>query len=249
MGIVTKDLGIVLRRLDYSETSQVLVVFCREGGLQRLIAKGIKRGTKSRVATGIDLLETGRVTFSRRPGSEAQLGTLTEWLQESRCDAARCGLVAWYAAQYAADRTSQMTEEADPHPDLFDALQQLLDELSTAPPLLALVHYLLHLLRETGLSPQLTQCAGCGGPITRRPIHFSARRGGLLCRDCEPAYVEKRQVDPAALPLLTGAAGPAGDAANVASAFDLLDYHLTESLGQPSRVGKALRDALSRPRR
>ena len=58
-----KDQAIVLRRLDYSETSQVLVFLTREHGLQRLIAKGIKRSTKKKYATGIDLLERGRLVF------------------------------------------------------------------------------------------------------------------------------------------------------------------------------------------
>ena len=53
---LVKDEAIVLRRLDSSESSQVLVFFTREHGPQRLIAKGIKRGTKQRFATGIDLL-------------------------------------------------------------------------------------------------------------------------------------------------------------------------------------------------
>ena len=50
-----KDEAIVLRRLDYSETSQVLAFFTRDHGPRRLIAKGVKRSTKKKFATGIDL--------------------------------------------------------------------------------------------------------------------------------------------------------------------------------------------------
>src|SRR5262245_11644028 len=94
------DDAIVLRRLDYSETSQVLHVFCRELGAQRLIAKGIKRGTKTRVAVGVDLLEWGTVVFSRRAGSDAQLGTMTEWRQKDTFAHVRRDLTRLYAAQY-----------------------------------------------------------------------------------------------------------------------------------------------------
>ncbi len=55
------DRAIVLRRLDYSETSQILALFTREYGQVRVIAKGIKRSTRSRFAVGIDLLEVGQV--------------------------------------------------------------------------------------------------------------------------------------------------------------------------------------------
>jgi recombinational DNA repair protein (RecF pathway) len=259
-----KDLGVVLRRLDYSETSQVLVVFCRESGQQRLIARGVKRGTKKRVAVGVDLLEFGRVVYQRRPGSDAQLGTLTEWRQEDVFAGARRDLATWYAVQYAAERTVQATEEADPHPTLFDALLALLrhaneggtDKGDTAEGGTdkrlrmsgLLLDYLWTLLREIGLTPQLQRCAGCGGECA--PMYFSARQGGLLCRDCEPAYVEKRRVASEALVVLRALGGEArtpGPAAehgpSVLAAFDLLDYHLTEILAKPSRVAALLRSA------
>lgn len=256
----TKDLGLVLRRLDYSETSQVLAVFCRETGQQRLIAKGIKRGTKTRVAVGIDLLELGHVVFSRRPGSEAQLGTLTEWRQEETFPHLRQMLVALYAAQYAADRTAQATLDGDPHPLLFEALLALLRSLGGVPPLSALTAFLWTLLREIGLMPELRRCGGCTAALERieprRVWYFSARQGGLLCRDCEPAHVEKRRVDPAGLTALWRVADAANDDASSATApddgpdllagFDLLDYHLTETLAKPSRVGALLRGALPR---
>ena len=59
-----KDEAIVLRRLDYSETSQVLVFLTREHGLRRLIAKGIRRvvgvtaeTAKNAIQLGTELLE------------------------------------------------------------------------------------------------------------------------------------------------------------------------------------------------
>lgn len=242
-----KDTGLVIRRLDYSEASQVLVVFCRETGQQRLIAKGSKRGTKSRASVGIDLLELGRLVYSRRPESEAQLGTLTEWRQVEVFARVRSDLAAWYAAQYAADRTAHATQENDPHPELFDAFAAYL--ASDEPPLAGLVRYLVALLREIGLMPQLGACVGCHTPRSLTVCHyFSARQGGLLCRDCEPAYAEKRRIEPAvAEPLEAFAAGAEIPAAGrLLPAFDLLDYHLTEILSKPSGVSKLLRPVLSR---
>lgn len=250
-----KDIAIVIRRLDYSETSQVLVVFARETGQQRLIAKGVKRGTKSKAATGIDLLELGHVVYSRRPESEAQLGTLTEWRQEDVHPAIRRNLAAWYAAQYAADRTAQATQEGDPHVALFDALQHLLASEAWSRPLAALVWYLGVLLREVGLAPQFEQCVGCGAERASVPcLYFSARQGGLLCRDCEPAFVEKRRVEPATIDAAIRVSeweelGEAlrGDPPDgvLPGVFELMDYHLTEVLSKPSRVTATLRAAVT----
>src|SRR5690606_15014015 len=106
-----KDEAIVLRRLDFSENSQVLAFFTREHGLQRLIAKGIKRGTKKRFATGIDLLERGSVVYWRSAGSERGLSTLSEWRQQDLYLGLRSSLRHWYAAQYAAESTAGVLEE------------------------------------------------------------------------------------------------------------------------------------------
>lgn len=240
-----KDQGLVIRRLDYSETSQVLAVLCRDSGQQRLIAKGSKRGTKAKASVGIDLLEYGQLVYSRRLESEAQLATLTEWRQLDLFPRIRSDLATWYAAQYAADRVAQATQENDPHPELFDAFIEFL--AADTPPLTGLIRYLLTVLREIGLTPKLDACVGCRTPRAQVECsYFSARQGGLLCRDCEPAFVEKRRIDAAAVSALETVAddGNPSPAAGIRPAFELLDYHLTEVLAKTSRVTPLLRGVL-----
>ena len=63
------------------------------------------------------------------------------------------------------------------------------------------------LLRAIGYAPNLDECVACHRPVRRgSPAYFSAAAGGLLCRDCEPAHVEKRRV-PATLVGTTPATG------------------------------------------
>ena len=239
--------AIVLRRLDYSETSQVLAVLTHEHGQQRLIAKGIKRSTKKRTAVGIDLLERGRLVYSRRPGREDSLGTLTEWRQQDTFPALRRDLRRWYAAQYAAEVTAALTEIGDPHPNLFVALDACMGGLSAGDPVGVLCGYLWTALREVGLRPGLDRCVACENPIDRDDVlYFSARQGGILCRDCEPSAVEKRRIDPAAAHALVRtaacAASPAAIEGDIAyAAFDLLDYQITETLSRPPRLSSPLR--------
>src|SRR5262245_18691352 len=154
---LASDIAVVLRRLDYSETSQVLVVLTREHGQQRLIAKGIKRATKNRASVGIDLLEVGRLVFSRRPGKEETLATLTEWRQEEIFPHLRCDLVCNYAAQYAAEVTSQLMEAHDPHPELYDGLCIYFRALAGGAPIGLLSRYLWFMLTQFGLRPEMAR--------------------------------------------------------------------------------------------
>ena len=73
------DDAVVLQRLDYSESSQVLVFFTHRHGKVRAIAKGVKRSTKKRFAVGIELLELGHLVFSTRTARQSALAILTEW--------------------------------------------------------------------------------------------------------------------------------------------------------------------------
>ena len=230
-----KDMAVALRRVDYSETSQVLVVFTREHGKQRLIAKGIKRGTKKRVATGVDLLESGELVWSRREGSDATLGTLTEWRQENAFTGLRSDLARLYGGQYAVEIVSLLTEEGDPHPATYAGLIETLAALCTTNETLdCVVSFQIGLLDEVGLLPSLTECMNCRRPRTGgMGQYLSSGLGGLVCRDCEPAIVEKRRLDEAAIVGLTGGGWtPAGRL----GAFDVLDYHIRCIVGRETRL-------------
>ncbi len=233
-----KDEAIAIRRLDFSETSQVLAFFTRCHGKQRLIAKGIKRGTKTRFAAGIDLLERGRIVFSRPEASSRELGTLTEWLQEDVHSKLRADLRWMLAGQYMAEALDVTTEQADPSVRLYDATLRAIAALPDDGAA-AIVAFQKALLEEIGWMPDLTRCVSCGRRWSgaSRPM-FSAREGGLVCQTCEGPLVEKRRVATKVV-LAVSSGNVPEDAA--AGAFDLLDYHLTETLGRALRLSAHLR--------
>lgn len=244
---LVKDIAIVLRRLDYSETSQVLAILTREHGQQRLIAKGVKRATKKGGGHAIDLLELGEVVFSLRADKDGTLAVLTEWRQQETFPQLRRDLPKCYAGQYAAEVTAQLTEAHDPHAGLFDGLLGFLQKLATEDAAAALVKYLWLMLKEIGLRPDLTRCVNCSQPVGGRgPLYFSSREGGAICRDCEPAMIEKRRIPPAVAEWLGN--GASAEAVTILAAFDLLDYHLTEIMSRPPKVGRLLRAALHQAR-
>lgn len=232
-----KDSAIVLRKLDYSESSQVLALFTRVHGKARVIAKGIKRSTRTRFAPALDLLDVGSVVLSVRHPRQEALAILTEWTQVRPAGALRDRLDRLYAAQYAAALTADLTEDWDPHPALHDALAALLDALTGAAATLPLVvDFQTVLFAEIGLQPELARCVACQRPQPPlENLHFSSHEGGLLCRDCEAAYAEKRGVSAQALAALRGG-GASGD---LRGAFELLDYHASHLLGRPSTLGRA----------
>ncbi len=253
---IVRDKAVVLGRLDYSETSQVLVLFAREHGKVRVIAKGIKRGTKTRFAAGVDLLDIGDVCFIHKPDRTASLSTLTEWKQTRSLSGLREKLSRIQGAQYVAEITGKLTEDFDPHIDLYDSIIATLEALADAPqPIEVVTHYQLRLLREVGSLPRFDACMVCsrGDDLT----HFSSLQGGMICRHCEQGHLEKWEVSAAThtavLHLLSTYGGhhqptPPGPHANDAvktndqstALFALLNYHIAHLMGRQPHLASKL---------
>jgi len=238
------DQAIVLRLSDYSETSQIVTLFTATNGLARLIAKGVRRGSRTRTAVGLDLLEHGELSYAP-PRGQAGLGTLTEWVQRDAFIGLRSAPLGLYGGLYAAELVSALTEEYDSHPPLFTALLSTLRELvQMQDPAATIVRFQINLADAIGYGPNLDECVGCGRPGGQGgPVHFSSTAGGLLCRDCEMHHVEKRRVS-AAMLAQPPSAGPTGQW------FELLDYHFSQVAGRSFKAAEWIRALLAgRPRR
>lgn len=183
---LVSDRCICLRRVEYSETSQILSLFGRRIGLFRVIAKGAHRRTKagsSRFDGGIDLLDLGDAVMT--DPAEKELAILTEWKLVDGHLALRGNLRCLHLALYAAELTGLLLHENDPHPRLFTLLPWLLDQLPSDRLEESFVAFEMELLRQVGFMPEVSQCVVCGQPAaTEGRIVFSPGTGGVVCARC-----------------------------------------------------------------
>ena len=198
------DRAICLRKVEFSETSQILLLFTRDHGLQRVIAKGAHRRTKagsSKFDGGIDLLEVGMAVFSQK--LDKDLGLLTEWSLREGHPLLRQNLRSMHLGLYAAELTGLVFEEHDPHPEVFDRLEHTLMEIGSPRTEESFLSYQLYLIRESGYFPELGGCVNCQHQIgPKDPVHFSADRGGILCQLCCKKDTRSMPLDPRLLGLM-----------------------------------------------
>lgn len=192
--------ALVVRTMDWSESSRIAVLWSREFGKLRVLAKGGRR-LKSNFESAIDLLNVCNVVVIRKPTTELDL--LTEAQVSERFPKLPKSLPALYSAYYIAELLAEGTQDDDPHPLLYDASLAALRELGdagekTGPRLAA---YELTWLHELGYSPALDACAACGRSAGSRPM-FSASAGGIICSQCAPFQREKRSVRPTTLDMM-----------------------------------------------
>ena len=185
-----KATAIVIRVVDFSETSVVATLFTREFGKVSGLAKGARR-PKGPFEAALDLLSTCRVVFLRK--SSGALDLLTEAKLEQRFRPPDGQLAALYGGYYVAELLAALTDEYDPHPELFDAARETLLALRDPGTIaISLLRFELLTLRLLGHLPSLSQCVECGRPLKPQGrLSFGHLAGGLLCANCRPG---KRQV-------------------------------------------------------
>ena len=206
-----KALAIVTRAVEWSETSSIVTLWTREFGKVHGLAKGARR-PKGPFESALDLLSTCRIVFLRK--STDALDLLYEAKLERRFRPRAGDLSSLYAGYYVAELLNELTDDYDPHPELFDAAQQALVALAGDGSIATVIlRFELVALAALGHMPSLATCVECGQPIepTGR-IAFGLIAGGVLCRNCRPGKTQVVSVSAASLDVLARLAEPAGDA-------------------------------------
>lgn len=178
-----KSDALVLRIVEFSETSCIVTLFSREFGKLSALAKGARR-PKSPFEAALDLLSLVRVVFLRK--SSDSLDLLTEAKLERRFRAATRDLSRLYAGYYVAELLRDLTHPSDPHPPLFTAADDTLAAIdSDTDVATSVLRFELTLLRELGHLPSLDVCVGCGCEMELvGRIPFGLTSGGVLCATC-----------------------------------------------------------------
>ena len=178
-----KDLAIVLRVTEFSETSCVVLVFTRQFGKLSALAKGARR-PKSPFEAALDVLAVCRIVFLHK--SADLLDLLTEARLERRFRSARSDLTRLYAGYYIAELMDELTDARDPHPELFDEADSALLMLDQGADVAVVVlRFEMAALRQLGHLPLLSGCAACGGSVeSAERLAFGQLAGGLLCGRC-----------------------------------------------------------------
>ncbi|OYW18509.1 MAG: DNA repair protein RecO [Planctomycetales bacterium 12-60-4] len=201
-----KSDGLILRVTDFSETSRIVVLFTQEFGKISALAKGGRR-LKGPFESALDLLANCRVVFLRKVSSGLDL--LTEAQLIGRFRPAERDLTCLYAGYYVAELLLGLTEDYDPHPELYQAALEALEAFGHSELVKrALLRFELVLLREIGQLPDFDTCAGCGAPLTEGLVFgFWVSQGGLICPECQREDFSQMAIhagSAAALRLLSG---------------------------------------------
>ncbi len=179
-----KGTGIVIRAVDFSETSQIVTLFTREHGKLSGIAKGGRR-PKGSFESALDLLALVRIVFLRKSSDALDLLTEAKLLRRFRPFGR--DLFGLYVGYYVAELLDALTEDYHPNGPLFDLAEETLALLADGEePRRLLARFELQLLFHLGLAPSLEQCADCGAAVAATgKTALGLLDGGVLCDRCK----------------------------------------------------------------
>ncbi|MEM8666748.1 MAG: DNA repair protein RecO [Planctomycetota bacterium] len=177
--------AIVLRIVEFSETSLIVTLLTRDLGRVSAMAKGARR-PKGPFEGALDLLAVCRVVVLQKNADVLDL--LTEAKLHRRFRGGERSLDRLNAGYHVAEMLRLLTDDADPHPDLYDVTIQTLQQIDgTGDPGSAVLYFDAQLLQRLGHAPGTDQCTDCGSEVESTPrVAFSLLAGGVVCRACRP---------------------------------------------------------------
>jgi len=237
--------AISLRCINYSETSQVVMLITPDMGQVHVLAKGARKPGKDPKKRPWDELIHYDCVLSRRAAGTLHLAT--EWSQRESFPVLSEDMSSFWTGFYAADAVVACTTETPEDGAAFYCLNDLLHDLQEGKdPLAARFRFLVRLLALAGCAPVSDRCAQCGRAL-QEGTRFSSRAGGALCGDCGRADPEAFTISRGALAVLRGLAEGEGGAprirvtaeqgVEIQRAFnEQIQYHL----GRPLRTERFL---------
>lgn len=176
--------AITLKSYDLNDADKIVVMYSKEKGLMRSVAKGIKR-PKSKLGSRLDLLMANSIQFSRGRNMDVvcQAQTINNF-KTIREDISKLMI-----SSYLSEIVANYGMENDPCAEevynlLYSAMEYVAKAQDKTTVLLTAIKFQLKMMYQTGIIPELNYCINCRTELTTQKMYFSAEKGGMFCSCC-----------------------------------------------------------------
>jgi|WetSurMetagenome_2_1015567.scaffolds.fasta_scaffold40925_2 DNA repair protein RecO (recombination protein O) len=226
--------AVVLRTYPFADQDKIAVLFSKEKGVLRGVAKGARK-FGNRFGSGLEPMSVIRVFYYEK--ERRDLVTISNCdLLESFFDIQK-DLRTAFTLSYFAELIEETSPSRAADELLYRLLLSVLRCLAAGGDLAFLTGYFeAWFLRAAGLLPDLGRCKACRKPLAG-PSWLSPKRDGAYCADCAPS--KKDDVPPEAAAFLEWVrknppsetcpvSFPAGSLAGIRKALQTLIIHHLE---------------------
>ena len=216
---IVKTEGIVLKRMDFLETSRIVTIYTKKFGKVKVLAKGIRR-PKSRFGSSLETLTRSAIVFYKR--EQKDLYTISESdILDSHEDLRR-DLLGFGYASVLLDFLDKSNPGEGTNPRLYRLSAGTLSAMERCIRMqnakcgvensaisipnsefeMLLWSYLWRGISLVGFEPELEKCVSCKKAFPQSTnyhlistaLRWSSSLGGILCSDCWEKDGEAREI-------------------------------------------------------
>ena len=176
--------AINLKSYNLSEADKIIVMYSKEKGLIRGVAKGVKK-PKSKLGARMDLLVANTLMLHKG----RNLDTICQAEVVNSFYKTRQDIDKICYSTYVTEVVHNFGIEEDPCSEIiYNLLYQTLNTISSAETkvdiLLAVIKFQLKMMIESGFSIELEQCLCCHHELKEETMFFVPQMGGIVCENC-----------------------------------------------------------------
>lgn len=180
--------AINLKSYNLSEADKIMVMYSRDKGLIRGVAKGVKK-PKSKLGARMDLLVANKLMLhkGRNLDTISQAEALNTFIKT------RQNMDKIFYSMYITEVVNNFGVEDDPcSKEIFDLLYKSLERIAAAEDkihvMLTVIKFQLKMMIVSGFSIELNKCLCCGESLSNSNMYFSVKLGGVICSHCNSNY-------------------------------------------------------------
>jgi len=176
--------AINLKSYNLSEADKIVVMYSKEKGLIKGVAKGVKK-PKSKLGARMDLLVANKLMLYKGKN----LDTICQAEALNTFNKTRQNMDKIFYSIYITEVVNNFGVENDPcsketYDLLYKALEKIADAEDKVGILIAVIKFQLKMMVISGFGIELDTCLCCAELIKEENMYFSPKMGGIICKSC-----------------------------------------------------------------
>ncbi len=183
MATILKNEAIVLRKINYSETSLIVHLYTKENGRISAIIKGA-RSSKSKIGSKIDVLNLVEVVFYNKEVKDLQLITQSNLINHFQIIKGDLEKVKYASA--VCELILKLIPEKEVNTKLFKGVTKIMSLMNSqsSDPIYLFSQFMVFFIKEIGFELSFTHCSNCDSEIDDSLQNAFSYAAGVICHNC-----------------------------------------------------------------
>ena len=183
---IEKTEAIVLRTVNYRDTSKVVTFYTKRHGKMSAIAKGV-RNPKNKFGSLLQPLNYLQIVFYRRENRDLQYVSSSEFVRYFKT--LTSDMTKFAIAMSLLEIINRVMHDEEENEQIFGLLVDSLIALDAKEtlPLNVFAYFGLHLASGLGFEPAFSRCLLCGNSIDlekEKEVAYVIEKGSPICEKC-----------------------------------------------------------------